>query len=101
MSGAEALAIIGCVAAVVSAYHNGSTIVETIKKKRRKRNIPEPTVQLEESLHRGFTDIVTARDDGVNRYGSAFEMGDGETLVLLPTFVPNRANQLLFRERSC
>lgn len=78
MSGAEFLAVVGCVAAVVSAYHNGSAIVESIKAKRRKRNVPQPTVLLEQSLQRGSTELVKAKDDGVNRYGRAFEEGDGK-----------------------
>ena len=78
MSGAEFLAVVGCVAAVVSAYHNGNEIVEKIKAKRRKRDVPQPTILLEQSLQRGETDVVKAKDDGINRYGSAFANGHGK-----------------------
>ena len=78
MSGAEFIAVVGCVAALVSAYHNGSSIVESIKAKRRRRNVPQPTVLLEQSLQRGPTEVIKAKDDGLNRYGSAFARGDGK-----------------------
>ncbi len=78
MSGVEVIAIIGCVAAVVSAYKDGGQIVKQIKAKRAARKAPPPTVALEQSLERGPPAVEQAKDNGIERYGPKFAMGDGQ-----------------------
>ncbi|KAL8818528.1 MAG: hypothetical protein Q9223_002851 [Gallowayella weberi] len=72
----EAIAIIGCIAAVVSAYKDGGAIVDRIKQKRLARQAPPPTVLLEESLVRGPRAVEEAKKDGIERFGSRFAAGD-------------------------
>lgn len=78
MSGMEVVAVIGCVAAVVSAYKDGGQIVKQIKAKRAAKKAPPPTVTLETSLERGPPAVEQAKDNGIERYGPKFATGDGE-----------------------
>ncbi|KAI4101619.1 MAG: hypothetical protein L6R37_004852 [Teloschistes peruensis] len=72
----EAIAIIGCIAAVVSAYRDGGAIVNKIKQKRLARQAPPPTRLLEESLARGPRTIEEAKENGIERFGSRYVAGD-------------------------
>ncbi|KAL8710702.1 MAG: hypothetical protein Q9220_004720 [cf. Caloplaca sp. 1 TL-2023] len=72
----EAIAIIGCIAAVVSAYRDGGAIVNKIKQKRLARQAPPPTRLLEESLARGPTAVEEAKENGIERFGSKYAAGD-------------------------
>ncbi|KAL8797623.1 MAG: hypothetical protein Q9182_007173 [Xanthomendoza sp. 2 TL-2023] len=72
----EAIAIIGCIAAVVSAYKDGRLIVDRIKQKRLARQAPPPTTLLEESLVRGPRAVEEAKENGIERFGSRFATGD-------------------------
>lgn len=76
MSGFEVVAVIGCVAAVVSAYKDGGKIVKQIKAKRQAKKAPAPTEPLEASLERGPVAVGEARDSGIERYGPKFATGD-------------------------
>ena len=80
------VAVIGCVAAVVSAYKDGGRIVKSIKAKRTAKSAPAPTEPLELSLERGPLAVGEARDNGIDRYGPQFAKGDrtSDTLVSLP-----------------
>ncbi len=78
MSGIEvAVGIIACIAAVVSAYKDGSKIVQKIKDKRRAAHATPPTRYLEESLKRGAAAVEDAERAGTERFGQAFSHGDG------------------------
>ena len=80
MSGLEVVAVIGAVAAVVSAYKDGSRIVAEIKQKRARKKAPPPTKYLEESLSRGPPAVEEAKNNGVERFGQAFAIGDSKSL---------------------
>ena len=72
----EVVAILGCVAAVISAYRDGHVIVQRIKDKRRARKALPPTTLLEESLQQGSREVEEAKDAGVKRFGTEFAVGD-------------------------
>ena len=72
----EVVAVIGCVAAVVSAYKDGGRIVKSIKAKRAAKAAPAPVEPLEVSLERGPLAVGEARDSGIERYGPEFATGD-------------------------
>ena len=76
MSGMEVVAVIGCVAAVVSAYKDGGKIVKAIKSKRAAKSAPAPTESLEVSLERGPSAVSEASESGLDRYGPRFARGD-------------------------
>ena len=78
MSGMEVVAIIGCVAAVVSAYKDGEMIVRKIKEKRRLKQVASPPQSLERSLEQGPPAVEQAKELGIERYGSKFAVGDSE-----------------------
>ena len=80
MSGMEVVAVIGCVAAVVSAYKDGGKIVKQIKAKRAAKKALTPPSALESSLERGPVAVEEAKDDGIGRYGSKFATGDRESM---------------------
>lgn len=80
MSGTRG-AILDRVAAVVSAYHNGAAIVEQIKVKRAARRAIPPTKNLEESLARGPHAVEEVKQNGLERFGPAFAVGDGWCLL--------------------
>ena len=83
MSGLEIFAVVGVVAAVVSAYHDGGNIVRQIKTKRAAKRAPPPTINLETSLERGPPAVEQSRDYGIERYGPRFARGDGKYYSLL------------------
>lgn len=72
MSGLEVVAVLGCVAAVVSAYKDGGNIVKQIKAKRAAKRAPAPTESLEISLQRGPPAVEEAKDHGIERYGPRY-----------------------------
>ncbi|KAJ5152652.1 uncharacterized protein N7482_009130 [Penicillium canariense] len=82
MSGAEVIAVVACVAAVVSAYHDGGQLFSTIKRKWKQHRHPETasseasTNDLEWSLRRGQEDILTQWSAHAGRLGRRFEDGD-------------------------
>lgn len=69
----EAIAIIGCVAAVVSAYRDGGAIVDKIKQKRVARQAPPPPRLLEDSLARGPRAVEEATKTGIERFGTKYD----------------------------
>ncbi len=81
MSGMEVVAVIGCVAAVVSAYNDGGKIVKQIKAKRAAKKALTPTSALERSLERGAIAVEQEKDYGLERYGPKFATGDRESMT--------------------
>ncbi len=77
MSGLEVLAVVGAVAAVVSAFNDGNSLVNKIKERRRAKRVPLPPQPLEESLELGPTIVIAEANNGIRDFGRAFEMGDG------------------------
>ena len=81
MSGIE---VIGCVAAVVSAFHGGAELVQIIKerkekKRRRKEKDLEQAFQermLLQSLVDGATQCNTCSMERHHRFGPLFDRGD-------------------------
>ena len=81
MSGVE---VIGCVAAVVSAFHGAAELIQIVKerkekKKKRRAQEVEQIVQqqlLHSSLVQGERDCENCRIQGQQRFGAAFERGD-------------------------
>ena len=82
MSGMEVVAVIGCVAAVVSAYKDGARIVKQIRDRRAARRALAPTSSLETSLEKGPLAVERACDEGVDRYGQRYAAGDCECKAL-------------------
>ncbi|KAL8792821.1 MAG: hypothetical protein Q9195_004550 [Heterodermia aff. obscurata] len=83
MSGLELLAVVACVAAVCSAYHDGAEILQQIKAKRKARRAARQdlltessTQELELSLHRGEDVVQSQYDRDYKRFGAAFANGD-------------------------
>ena len=68
----EAIAIIGCIAAVVSAYRDGGAILDKIKEKRVARHAPLPPRLLQDSLARGPRAVEEAKDTGIERFGTKY-----------------------------
>ena len=78
MSGMEVVAVIGCVAAVVSAYRDAGEVVKKIKAKRAAKRVFQ---SLESSLELGPIEVEQAKDNGIERYGSRFSDGDRKALT--------------------
>ncbi|OQE18711.1 hypothetical protein PENSTE_c017G00680 [Penicillium steckii] len=80
MSGVEVVAVVACVAAVISAYQDGSKVFQDIKKKWRERRSSHPqaasATDLDFSLQRSREDILTQWNGHVGRLGHRFEVGD-------------------------
>ena len=97
MSGLELLAVVSCVAAVCSAYHDGAALVQQIKAKRKARKAlgalqcdqdtslqDTHTQELERSLQRGRGVVQDQYDFQFRRFGPAFEKGDRELFLGFP-----------------
>lgn len=91
----EAVAIIGCIAAVVSAYRDGGAIVDKIKNKRLARQAPPPTRLLEESLARGPKAVEEAKENGIERFGPRYAAGDELALGSLKDILIDLQGSLL------
>ncbi|KAJ9298999.1 hypothetical protein DTO271G3_3241 [Paecilomyces variotii] len=79
MSGAEVVAVVACVAAIVSAYTDGAELVKRIKEKReaKRRKSAEQKIQdLELSLASGPPAVQTQYDSNFRRFGTQYEQGD-------------------------
>ncbi|KAG9773562.1 hypothetical protein KCU88_g5708, partial [Aureobasidium melanogenum] len=77
MSGVEiGIAVIGAVAALVTAYKDAGGIVAKIKERRNARGALPPSVALEESLDEGHQEIERITAKGIKRFGADFEQGD-------------------------
>lgn len=83
MSGMEVLAVVACVAAVCSAYHDGGELLEQVTVKRNARKvarrdalIDDSTQDLRLSLTRGESVVQSQYDRDYRRFGAAFADGD-------------------------
>ncbi|KIX99711.1 uncharacterized protein Z520_04347 [Fonsecaea multimorphosa CBS 102226] len=77
MSGAEiGIAVIGAVAALITAYKDAGAIVENIKERRKAKGALPPSVALEESIQEGHQEIEKITAKGIRRFGPTFEQGD-------------------------
>ena len=72
MSGAEPLAIIGCVFGLIQAYDAAQRTVSGIKARRADRKASQPSVHLERSLERGKKEIENLVDTGRERFGPTY-----------------------------
>lgn len=77
------LTLQACVAAIVSAYHDGSSVVRKIKEKRAARKRAAPTGLLEESLEQSPRGIEAEKDRGLARFGQTFDRGDAVAIEAL------------------
>ena len=74
----EVIAVVGCVAAVISAYQHADEFVQKIREKRAKKKLGAlPPESLHRSLAMGPPAIKRVNDDGTRRFGKAFAVGDG------------------------
>ena len=90
MSGVELLAVVGCIAAVVSAYNDGSELVKKVRERRRQKkafllaaeqDAPDtPTQELALSLARGQDSVRRGYDRHYRQVGDPFAKGDREQL---------------------
>ncbi|KAJ5773696.1 hypothetical protein N7457_008592 [Penicillium paradoxum] len=78
MSGAEVIAVVACVAAIVSAYSDGSRMFTAIRKKyHERRRVPDQSTRdLEWSLARGHHDILSQYNQHQQELGRRYEEGD-------------------------
>ena len=91
----EALAVIACVAAVVSSFRDGGAILDRIKQRRRTRNAPPPTKLLEESLAKGALAVDEAKESGIERFGPRYAVGDKIALDSLKDILISLQSSLL------
>lgn len=82
MSGIEiGIAVVGAVAALITAYKDGGSIVGSIKERRKAKGALPPSVALEESLQEGQEEIERIAAKGIQRFGTEFEQGDGRNFL--------------------
>lgn len=111
MSGLELLAVVGCVAAVVSAYKDGSSLVKELMEKRRKKKALKDaqsqadlsTQGLEQSLTRGSV-VVQGRYDHEfqslgPQEGLQFANGDRECMDALKNIIIHLQSQVILNLR--
>jgi hypothetical protein len=70
MSGLEAIAVIGVVASLITAFKDSNSIANAIKQRRRaKPGALPPSIELEEALTAGEQEIQKAAAEGIRRWG--------------------------------
>ncbi|KAG8527656.1 uncharacterized protein KY384_007809 [Bacidia gigantensis] len=78
MSGMEFVAVLACVAGVVTAFEQGEKLVKKIREKRRlNHQAALRPAELENSLAIGSSATEQAKRDCTTHLGKAFERGDG------------------------
>ena len=92
MSGMDVVAIIGTVAAVVSAFEHGEALLKKIKENRAERKAVLPPPTLEQSLIRGPRAVSDAYESGVETYGKAFQVENDRkcrplSAIMKPTLI--------------
>lgn len=107
MSGLELLAVVGCVAAVVSAYKDGSTLVHELREKRRRKKALKyaqnqadlSTQELEQSLTRGRIVVQDRYDHEFQslgpKEGLQFANGDRECMDALKNITIHLQSQVI------
>jgi hypothetical protein len=88
------------VAAVVSAYRDGGTIIQKIKVKRSQKRAAPPSRLLEESIDQAPTDIEREKQRGIQRFGKAFERGDTVAVIALQQITIELQSSLLEELRN-
>jgi len=77
MSGIEiGIAVVGAVAALITAYKDAGGIVGNIKDRRKAKGALPPSIALEQSLQEGQEEIERITAKGIQRFGTEFEQGD-------------------------
>ena len=116
MSGLELLAVVGCVAAVVSAYRDGSVLVQELRDKRRRKkalkNAPSQqdlssqdlsTQGLEQSLTRGRMVVQDRYNHEFQslgpQEGQMFASGDRECMDALKNIIIHLQSQVILNLR--
>ena len=87
-------------AAVVSAYRDGGTIIQKIKVKRSQKRAAPPSRLLEESIDQAPTDIEREKQRGIQRFGKAFERGDTVAVIALQQITIELQSSLLEELRN-
>lgn len=76
--------MVGCVAAVISAYQHADEFVKKIRDKRAKKKLGAlPPESLHRSLEMGPPAIRERNEEGLRRFGNAFATGDGVAVAEL------------------
>lgn len=84
MSGLEAIAVIGVVASIITAFKDSNSIAKSISARRRnKEGALPPTIELEQALAEGEQEIQRAAVAGIRRFGPAFVEEDREYKLYL------------------
>ena len=111
MSGLELLAVVGCVAAVVSAYRDGSVLVQELREKRRRKKVLKyaqyqqdlSTQELEQSLTRGSAVVQDRYDHEFQslgpHQGQHFAAGDRQCMDELKDIVIHLQSQVIINLR--
>ena len=73
-------AVVGAVTALVAAYKHAGSIVDNIKEQRKVKGALPPSDELEEALQEGHWEIEKIQAQGVQKFGAAFEQGDGSAI---------------------
>ena len=68
-------------AAVVSAYRDGGTIIQKIKLKRSQKRAAPPSRLLEESIDQAPADIEREKQRGIQRFGKDVARVDASSLT--------------------
>ncbi|MCJ1415757.1 hypothetical protein MMC32_002090 [Xylographa parallela] len=102
MTGLEIMAVVGAVAAVVSAYNDGSELVKKVRERRRTRRALEnaalqdtSTQNLEYSLDTSQTLVRMKYDNSYRRLGETFANGDQEALNTLKDIIIHLQSQVI------
>ena len=88
MSGLEAIAVIGVVASLITAFKDSNSIANAIKQRRKsKPGALPPTVELEEALTAGEQEIQKAAAEGIRRWGQNWVDDEVDAKVALQEIV--------------
>jgi hypothetical protein len=74
-------AVTGAVTALIAAYKTAGSIVDNIKEQRKARGALPPSDELEDALQEGHWEIEKIQAQGIQRFGAAYEQGDGESYL--------------------
>ncbi|KAF2207402.1 hypothetical protein CERZMDRAFT_102494 [Cercospora zeae-maydis SCOH1-5] len=77
------VSITSCLDATKRAFHDGSAILDKIKKKRALKRAPPPPRLLEESIDQAPDEIEREKQRGLARFGKAFQEGDYTAIIQL------------------
>ncbi|GIZ38326.1 hypothetical protein CKM354_000174600 [Cercospora kikuchii] len=77
------VSITSCLDATKQAFHDGSAILDKIKKKRALKRAPPPPRLLEESIDQAPDEIEKEKQRGLARFGKAFQEGDHIAIIQL------------------